>query len=129
MLRLSSIGQVEDGLPERASHARYDGKDNISVAVFLRSESYPVDVSWDVRATLNEVTRQLPTGMAPESDLRPVGVYPGRDFDVLGNVVFGGLLAYVVLWAFLRSHTRSLIVGFTIPLALLLTVSVFGVGE
>jgi HAE1 family hydrophobic/amphiphilic exporter-1 len=45
--------------------------------------------------------------------------------DVLGNVVFGGLLAYVVLWAFLRSHTRSLIVGFTIPLALLLTVSVF----
>jgi multidrug efflux pump subunit AcrB len=52
MLRLSSIGRVEDGFRERASHARYDGKDNISVAVFKRSEAYPVDVSRDVRATL-----------------------------------------------------------------------------
>jgi HAE1 family hydrophobic/amphiphilic exporter-1 len=125
MLRLSSIGQVEDGFRERASHARYDGKDNISVAVFKRSESYPVDVSRDVRATLNEVTRQLPTGMALKVIYdQSVFIQEGIS-DVLGNVVFGGLLAYVVLWAFLRSHTRSLIVGFTIPLALLLTVSVF----
>lgn len=125
MLRLSSIGRVEDGFRERASHARYDGKDNISVAVFKRSEAYPVDVSRDVRATINEVTRQLPTGMALKVIYdQSVFIQEGIS-DVLGNVVFGGLLAYVVLWAFLRSHTRSLIVGFTIPLALLLTVSVF----
>ncbi len=125
LLRLSSIGRVEDGFRERTSHARYDGKDNISVAVFKRSEAYPVDVSRDVRATLAELGRQIPSGMTLKVIYdQSVFIQEGIS-DVLGNVVFGGLLAYVVLWAFLRSHTRSLIVGFTIPLALLLTVSVF----
>jgi HAE1 family hydrophobic/amphiphilic exporter-1 len=125
VLRLSSVGEIKDGFRERASHARYDGKDNISVAVFKRSEAYPVDVSRDARATLADLARQLPTTVS----LRVI--YDQSTFieegisDVLGNVLFGGLLAYIVLWAFLKSHTRSLIVGFTIPLALLLTVAVF----
>lgn len=125
LLRLSSVGQVKDGFREKTSHARYDGRDNIAVAVFKRSEAYPLDVARDVRESLADLRRQLP------GDVHLDVIYDQSVFiregisDVFGNVVVGGLLAYFILWAFLRSHRRAMIVGLTIPLALLLTVAVF----
>ncbi len=125
VVRLSSVGEVRDTFRERTSFARYDGKENIAVAVFKRSEAYPLDVSRAARETLAELARQLPKEMS----LRVI--YDQSIFikegisDVFGNVLFGGLLTYLVLWIFLRSHTRSIIVGLTIPLALLLTVATF----
>ncbi|MBL0349629.1 MAG: efflux RND transporter permease subunit [Elusimicrobia bacterium] len=125
LLRLSSVGQVKDGFREKTSHARYDGRDNIAVAVYKRAEAYPLDVARDVREALGDLRRQLP------GDVHLDVIYDQSVFiregisDVFGNVVVGGLLAYFILWAFLRSHRRSIIVGLTIPLALLLTVAVF----
>lgn len=125
MVRLSSLGEIVDTFRERTSFARYDGKDNVSVAVYKRAEAYPIDVSRAARATLGDLQRQLPQGLAMNVIYDQSHYIKEGISDVIGNVILGGILAYVVLWAFLRSHTRSIIVGLTIPLALLLTVAVF----
>ncbi|MGQ0644746.1 MAG: efflux RND transporter permease subunit [Elusimicrobiota bacterium] len=124
ILRLGNMGTVADGFRERASHARYDGRDNISVAVYKRADAYPVEVSRNVREAVEELRRQLPAQIR----IRPV--YDQSRYikegitDVLGNVAAGGLLAFGVLWAFLKSRRQAAIVGVTIPLALLLTIAV-----
>lgn len=121
VVRLGGVGTVSDGFKDRASYARYDGKDNITLAVYKRSEAYPRAVSKSVQETLLALRRQLPP------DIQWRVVYDESRYikegisDVFNNVLLGGLLAYAVLWCFLRSHQRSAIVGLSIPLALLLT--------
>jgi HAE1 family hydrophobic/amphiphilic exporter-1 len=124
LLRLENLGQVKDGVRERTSFARFDGKDTISVGIYKRSEAFPVDVSREARAALDELRRQLPSRVRLEI-IYDQSIYIKEGIgDVILNVFLGGLLAYVVLWGFLRSHKRAGIVGVTIPVALLMTIAV-----
>ena len=124
LLRLENLGTVKDGVRERTSFARFDGKDTISVGVYKRSEAFPVDVSKGARAALDEIRRQLPPRVRLEV-IYDQSVYIKEGIgDVILNVFLGGIFAYVVLWGFLRSHTRAGIVGVTIPVALLMTIAV-----
>lgn len=124
LLRLSSLGDVVDGVRERTSYARYDGRATITVAIHKRAEAYTLRVADALKAGIVDLQRQWP------KDVRLQILYDQSTYikagisDVFGNVVMGGLLAYLVIWMFLRSHSRSLIVGITIPLALLLTITV-----
>jgi HAE1 family hydrophobic/amphiphilic exporter-1 len=124
LLRLGTLGDVVDGVRERTSYARYDGRATITVGIYKRAESYTLRVAEALREGLKDLHRQWP------SDVRLQVLYNQSTYikagisDVFGNVVLGGLLAYLVIWMFLRSHSRSLIVGITIPLALLLTITV-----
>jgi HAE1 family hydrophobic/amphiphilic exporter-1 len=124
LLRLGNIGEVVDGVRERESFARYDGRDTITVSIHKRAEAYTLDVAQALRGSLVDLQRQWPT------DIRLQILYDQSTYikagisDVFGNVILGGLLAYLVIWMFLRSHSRSLVVGMTIPLALLLTLTV-----
>jgi HAE1 family hydrophobic/amphiphilic exporter-1 len=124
LLRLGSLGDVTDGVRERASYARYDGRDTITVAIHKRAEAYTLRVADALREGLVDLQRQWPKDVRLQI-LYDQSIYINQGIsDVFGNVVLGGLLAYLVLWIFLRSHSRSLIVGLTIPLALLFTITV-----
>jgi HAE1 family hydrophobic/amphiphilic exporter-1 len=127
LLRLGDLGRVTDTFEEPTSHARYDGKDTLTLAVYKRAEAYPLRVAAALRRTLEETRRRLPKGMAitPIYD-QSVAIREGIS-DVVGNVVFGGALAFFVLWIFLRDVPRAVIVGMTVPLALLLTI--LGMGQ
>lgn len=124
LLRLGSLGDVTDGVHERTSYARYDGRDTITVAIHKRAEAYTLRVAEALKVGLADLQRQWP------KDVRLQILYDQSTYikagisDVFGNVVMGGLFAYLVIWLFLRSHSRSLIVGITIPLALLLAITV-----
>jgi hydrophobic/amphiphilic exporter-1 (mainly G- bacteria), HAE1 family len=123
LLRLGDVGRVRDAFRERSSRARYDGKDNVSIAVYKRAEAYPLDVSKSVQGALKGIHRQVPR----EIQIRTVydqSIYIEEGIgDVFNEVIVGGLLAYLVLWLFLRSHRSAMIVGTTIPLALLMAVA------
>jgi HAE1 family hydrophobic/amphiphilic exporter-1 len=126
LLRLGSLGDVTDGVRERASYARYDGRDTITVAIHKRAEAYTLRVADALREGLVDLQRQWPKDVRLQI-LYDQSIYINQGIsDVFGNVVLGGLLAYLVLWIFLRSHSRSLIVGLTIPLACFLPLPCFG---
>lgn len=125
VLRLNSVGKVTDGFRERGSVARFDGQDTLSLSVFKRSETYPIEAAKAIRQTIDDLRRQLPPDVNVHIiDDQSTQIDEGIT-DVFGNVVLGGLLTYLVIWAFLKSQRRSIIVGLTIPLALFLTVTAF----
>ncbi len=122
-IRLENLGAVTDGFRERASFARYDGADILSVAVYKRAEMSPGRVARNVREALDKLRRQLPRDMEVRVlDDQSRHIREGIA-EVGWNALAGGLLAYGVLWLFLRDPLRALIVGLSIPMALLLTVA------
>lgn len=126
LLRLENLGTVTDGRRERTSYARYGGEDTISVGVYKRSDAFPVETAQGIRAALAELKREFGGRVRLEVvHDQSIDIKQGVS-DVFNSVIFGGILACVVLWVFLSSPRRAVIVGATIPFSLLLTVGVMG---
>lgn len=124
MVRLADLCTVEVLSGIRQGWVRHDGKPAVTMAVVKQRDARMADLKESVDSAL--------------TDLR--GMYPQIDFSITrdqtsllsysldnleGNLLAGCLFTCLVLVVFLHSWRLSLIVAFTIPLSLLLTLLSF----
>jgi HAE1 family hydrophobic/amphiphilic exporter-1 len=121
-LRLSDVADVELRTPDRNFGRHLDRKYAIGVAVNKTTGSNLVDVTDRVMAEVEEI------GKLPQ--MRGINMFPldnqgdsVRDSlsDLLRAGLFGGLLAIIVLYLFLRQVSTTLIVTAAVPFSLLIT--------
>jgi CzcA family heavy metal efflux pump len=120
-IRVSDLGAVVPGSPDRTMLITGDGKDAVSISISQQIGANILDVKNGVDATLADVARALPTG------LRITKVYDLAEFvsasiaNVRDAMLIGGALAIVVLLVFLRDLRLTLIAAITLPLAVIPT--------
>ena len=101
------------------------------LSILKEPDGNTVEVSRDVRKVVAELSPTLPKGWKLEvvDDQAP---FISDSLSSLGQmVVFGGLLAFVVLWVYLRRLARAALVVLAAPVALAATLGfmrLFGVG-
>lgn len=123
LIFLKDIATVTDTFKEPTSFSRYNGKDNISIAIQKQADANSIKTVERVTEALDRMKTMLPAGLNIEV------VYDESHYiklsikDLVDNAWQGGLLTFIVLFMFLRSFTNSLIVTFTIPFTLLCTFS------
>ncbi len=120
VIRLRDVGRVVDGFAEREALARYGGEESVGVLVFKESGANTVRVA----ELVDEVVAQL------ESE------YPAYHVDVAGDqadfiaasianvvqaLVLGGLLAFLVLFLFLRDSRYPFAIALAIPISVVAT--------
>jgi HAE1 family hydrophobic/amphiphilic exporter-1 len=118
---LKDIAEVKDTFQERTSISRFNGKENISVAILKQAGSNTLQVADKVKKRLSDIKKDLPIKMNVNivydqsifirKSIRDVG-------DAAGQ---GGLLAFLVLWLFLKKLKPSLIVATAIPISVVIT--------
>ena len=120
-IRVSDLGTVFPGSPDRTLLITGDGRDAVSISISQQIGANILSVKSGVDATLAEITRALPTG------LRITRVYDLAEFvsasiaNVRDAILIGGALAIVVLLVFLRDVRLTLIAAITLPLAVIPT--------
>jgi HAE1 family hydrophobic/amphiphilic exporter-1 len=116
LIRLSDIGRVVDGFAERESIARYNGEESVGVLVFKESGANTVQVAEDVQGTLDQLREEY-----PEYHLDVASSQAGFIADSISNVVqaliFGGILAFLVLFFFLRDPRYPVAIALAIPIS------------
>jgi HAE1 family hydrophobic/amphiphilic exporter-1 len=120
VIRLRDIARVVDGFAEREAIARYGGTESVGVLVFKESGANTVRVAERV----NEVVAQL------------ASEYPDFHVDVAGDqadfiaasisnvvqaLVLGGMLAFLVLFLFLRDSRYPFAIALAIPISVVAT--------
>jgi HAE1 family hydrophobic/amphiphilic exporter-1 len=121
LVRLDTMSETIDGLKEKTSYSRHNGLDNISIAVQKQADANTLNTAARVLAAIEEIRISLPNGM--QVDL----VYNEADFirDAINGLVMdsilGGILAFLVLYFFLRNLTSSLVAALTIPVSAMFT--------
>jgi len=120
VIRLRDIARVVDGFAEREAIARYGGTESVGVLVFKESGANTVRVAERV----NEVVAQL----ASEYDDFHVDVAGDQaDFiaasisNVVQALVLGGMLAFLVLFLFLRDSRYPFAIALAIPISVVAT--------
>ena len=119
---LGDIADVTFGYADPLVTVRQDGKPSIAFGIARKTGANSVEVMKKIR----EVVRRLNELYAPQG-IELETVYDETEYIdesvalVRNNLLYGAALAVVVLLLFLRSGVSTLIVGFSIPISVVVT--------
>jgi CzcA family heavy metal efflux pump len=120
-VRVSDLGTVTPGAPDRTLLVTGNGQDAVSISVSQQIGANILSVERGVEDALDALRSSLPSG------LHITKVYDLAEFvaeaisSVRDAILIGGLLAVVVLMVFLRNVRLTLIAAVTLPLAVIPT--------
>jgi HAE1 family hydrophobic/amphiphilic exporter-1 len=120
LVRVSDIAEVVDTHKERVGITRYNGQEIIALQIRKEAGTNTVEVSRKLHEVLAHLRAEYPNlHLVVLSDQAE---FIGRSIsDVQQAIVIGALLAFVVLFFFLRDLRSPLIIGLTMPVSILAT--------
>jgi HAE1 family hydrophobic/amphiphilic exporter-1 len=116
VIRLRDIGQVVDGFAEREAIARYAGAESVGLLVFKESGANTVTVAESVNEVIGQLESEYPA-MSIEVADDQAGFIADSISNVVQALVFGGLLAFLVLFLFLRDPRYPVAIALAIPIS------------
>ncbi|MDT8408370.1 MAG: efflux RND transporter permease subunit [Wenzhouxiangellaceae bacterium] len=127
-IRLDEVAEVRDGYREQRLFVRLDGVPATQVSVFKQPEANTVAV---VDALIEQLSSLKASGFIPD-DIS-YKITEDAAFFIRGSVksvsaaaILGGVLAMVVVLAFLGSLRKAFVIGLSIPLAVMATFAMMG---
>ena len=121
LVYLDTLSETKDTFKDQTSFSRHNGMSNISIAIQKQADANTINTAARVLAAVEEIRLSLPKGM--KVDL----IYNEADFirDAISGLVtdsiVGGILAFLVLYFFLRNLSASVIAALTIPASAMFT--------
>ncbi|MDH3206010.1 MAG: efflux RND transporter permease subunit, partial [Gemmatimonadota bacterium] len=116
VIRLRDIGRVVDGFAERENIARYAGRESVGLLVFKESGANTVRVSEAVQDVIDELHSEYQAMRLDVADDQ-AGFIADSISNVVQALVFGGLLAFLVLFLFLRDTRYPFAIALAIPIS------------
>jgi len=115
---LGDVASVTRGHKEREAITRVNGTESVELAVYKEGDANTVQVANRVERRLQQIRESLP------DNLELVKIYDQSKFiaaainDVTTAAIFGGILAIIVLYGFLRDSRATSIIALAIPVSI-----------
>lgn len=116
LLTVRDVARVEDGYRERESIARYNGAEAVGLLLFKESGANTVRVAASVADVLNQLRIEYPA-VRVDVAMSQAGFISGAIANVVQALVLGGVLAFLVLFLFLRDARLPIAIGLAIPVS------------
>ncbi|HSG49631.1 MAG TPA: efflux RND transporter permease subunit, partial [Longimicrobiales bacterium] len=116
LVRLRDVGRVVDGFAEREEIARYGGVEAVGLLVFKESGANTVTVARSVDEVLEQLGAEYPV-VHVDVAYSQAGFIADSISNVVQALVFGGLLAFLVLFLFLRDTRYPFAIALAIPIS------------
>ncbi len=116
---LSDVAQVVDGVKEQTSLTRVNGKGAVGLSILKQSGSNTVRVAQAIQSQLATLQKEIPP------DLKITVAQDNSTFiveevnDVLFDIVYGGLLAIIVVFLFLANMRSTIISAIALPTSII----------
>jgi hydrophobic/amphiphilic exporter-1 (mainly G- bacteria), HAE1 family len=116
---LRDVATVTRGYKEREAITRVNGRESVELAVYKEGDANTVQVANRLDRRLEGVRETLP------EDLELIEIYDQSDFiaaaidEVTSAAIYGGLLAIVVLYGFLRDARATAVIALAIPISVI----------
>jgi HAE1 family hydrophobic/amphiphilic exporter-1 len=117
-VRLRDVAIVQDTIADLETMARYNGETAIGLQIYKEASTNTVRVADRVMETLDQLREEF-----PEVTLEVASSQAKFIEDAISNVVtallFGGVLAFLVLFLFLRDPRYPVAIGLAIPISVM----------
>lgn len=118
-IKLSEIADVNDTYREMSSLAYVNGEPTLSLDIVKQGDANTVDVSDAVSSQLETLESELTQDVSLTKIMDSAEFIKDSIQSVVMNMILGGSMAILVLLVFLRSFRSTLIIGLSIPIALI----------
>ncbi|MFM8533373.1 MAG: efflux RND transporter permease subunit, partial [Acidimicrobiia bacterium] len=119
-VRVKDVGEVVDGFQDRTSTTRLNGEDAVSFSVRKQSGANTVEVQRKLDAALAKAAPSF-----PQLQIKPVHqdatMIMENVTDVRGHIIFGGIMAVLVVFVFMRDWRSTLITALALPTSVIAT--------
>jgi hydrophobic/amphiphilic exporter-1 (mainly G- bacteria), HAE1 family len=119
-VRVKDVGVVVDGYEERTSTTRLNGADAVSFAVRKQSGANTVDIATKIESALARLAPSFPQLQISQVHSDADGIRENVR-DVRGHIVFGGLMAVLIIFVFMRDWRSTLISALALPTSVIAT--------
>ncbi len=127
-VRLEDVGRVEDGLEEERTLARLNGQRAVALLIRRQSGTNTVQVANDVKAEVSQLEKELADRAVRLEIAQDTSVFI-RDSvrEVQFHLIFGGGLAVLIVWVFLRNFRSTFISSLVLPTSVIGTFIIMNV--
>ncbi len=120
LVTVKDIGNVVDGLADKTSISRYNGAENISIAIQKQSNANTIQVVDQLRKELKFLEEDLNSRGLQVKIIYDHSVFIRGTIDNLAHEAMqGGVLALITLYIYLRAVAMSVLVVVSLPLTIL----------
>ncbi len=116
---LKDVASVQMGAKNETTTYRYNGEGVISLGIIAMSDANPLSVASAVKQQVEQLQRNLPSGVALTIDYDATGFIKQAISEVYGTLWFTGVLVVLVLYLFLGQARATLIPAITVPVSLI----------
>ncbi len=122
-IKLKDLARVEDTLSDAKSYASYNGVEGVMLEVQKISGTNTIDIIQKVKDVIPELKKLAGEkyGIAMIQDTSPFIIHSLE--DVQFDLIYGAILAIVVIFFFLRNFTITLVSAFSIPASIMGTIA------
>ena len=120
LILFKDIAVVKDSIKEQESISRYDGKENITIAIQKQAGQNNVRIAKEIRETLKKLDEELRSREANLEIILDSSIFIKDAIAFVADSAWqGALLAFITMLIFLRSASTAFIVTLAIPISIL----------
>src|SRR5467141_2830511 len=119
LVRLSDIADVELGAEDYNTEVRFSGQKAVFMGIYVLPNANAVEVIKRVRAEMEQIQRELPTGMTAEMAYDGTAYINTAIKDVFRTLMETLLIVMIVIYLFLGSWRSVIIPIVAIPISLI----------
>lgn len=120
-VRLRDIASIKNTAQAPENYAYYNGKPSIVLSVQKQSDANSVAVADAVNAEVEKIKLALPKDISLDIFYNSAEHIKKVIFSVVDSAYSGAVLALCIILLFLRNFRATIIIGITIPIAIILT--------
>jgi hydrophobic/amphiphilic exporter-1 (mainly G- bacteria), HAE1 family len=118
-VRIKDIGRVELASNNYVTSARYQGQTSVVLAIEQEATANSLQISQNVRSTMERLKGQFPTGMAYNIAFDTSEFVEASIKEVVVTLLIAILLVVLVIFIFLQNWRSVIIPAVTIPVSLI----------
>lgn len=120
-VKVSDVAAVKDTYQKETSMSLVQGESAVILSVMKQSDANTVNVAKEVAKATERLQTALPEGVKLTTLFDTSEIITQSMNSVVNNMVSGAVLAVVILLLFLRSARSTLVIGLSIPIAVIAT--------
>jgi hydrophobic/amphiphilic exporter-1 (mainly G- bacteria), HAE1 family len=120
VIRVKDVAQIRDSIKEREGITRLNGNESIGILVRKEAGANTVEVTKEARRVIEEIKRRNPqiNVLLISEQAKYI---ENAISSVLNSIIYGAVLAFLVLVVFLQDLKTPLIIASAIPIAIIAT--------
>lgn len=120
-LKLDQIAMVEKKIEDTGTVSEVNGETAVVLSALKKTDANTVETAENIQTAMDEVAPELPENVEMKTVLDTSEFIKVSINSVIVNIIIGGLFAVAVLLLFLKSIRATLVIGISIPIAIIST--------